>query len=58
VPEFRVIWEIDIDAETPREAAHKALLIQRKHDGIATVFRIGNEEFDLSEDDSGLEGIF
>lgn len=28
MPEFRVRWEIDVDADTPREAAHKATEIQ------------------------------
>ena len=34
----RVIWEIDIDAETSLEAAQKALQIQRDSGSIATFF--------------------
>lgn len=59
MPEFRVAWEIDIDADSPEEAARKALETQRDPDSIATVFavfspkqgRIGREhlgDFDLS----------
>lgn len=60
MPEFRVAWEIDIDADSPEEAARKALEIQRDPNSIATVFavfspkqgRIGREhlgDFDLSD---------
>lgn len=36
----RVCWEIDVDARTPREAARKALAIQRDPQSIATVFDV------------------
>ena len=36
--EFRVKWEMDIEADSPREAAEKALKIHRDPDSIATVF--------------------
>lgn len=35
---YRVVWVIDIEAETALEAAAKALDIQRDSDSIATVF--------------------
>jgi hypothetical protein len=35
---FRVIWEIDIDAETPEDAAKQALGIQRDRDSNGTIF--------------------
>jgi hypothetical protein len=38
--EFRVIWEIDIDAENPKEAAHRAREIQLGPDMPATVFDV------------------
>ena len=38
--EYRVRWEIDIEADTPEEAAALALAIQRKPDSIATVFDV------------------
>ena len=40
---FRVTWEIDIDASSPREAAEKALHIQRDVDSTATVFTVAEK---------------
>jgi hypothetical protein len=40
---MRIIWEIDLDAESPRGAAEKALAIQRRPDSIATVFEVVDE---------------
>ena len=37
---IRCCWEIDVDARTPREAARKALAIQRDPESIATVFDV------------------
>jgi hypothetical protein len=37
---YRVTWTIDVDAHGPREAAAKALEIQRDPDSIATVFNV------------------
>jgi hypothetical protein len=36
-----VRWEINIDADSPREAAEFALEIQRDPSSIATVFNVG-----------------
>ena len=38
--EFRVIWEIDIDAEGPKEAAQEARAIQLTPGMSATVFNV------------------
>ena len=38
--EFRVIWEIDIDAENPTAAAREARALQLKMNTSATVFNI------------------
>jgi hypothetical protein len=38
--DYRVIWEIDIDADSPREAAEKAREIQLRPHSIATLFNI------------------
>lgn len=52
---YRVYWSIDIDAESPKEAAEEALKIQRDPDSIATWFRVTNQatgeqvELDLLE---------
>jgi hypothetical protein len=37
---YRVIWEIDIDADSPRHAAELALEIQRDMGSTATVFKV------------------
>jgi hypothetical protein len=54
---FRVIWEIDIDADDPKEAARKALKIHRDPESIADSFQVHHESlpsggvtFDLEED--------
>jgi len=53
--DYLVKWEIEIDADSPREAAQKALAIQRDPNSIATVFAVENranewesETFDLN----------
>jgi hypothetical protein len=38
--EYRVTWEIDVDAESPEEAARIAQEIQRDSDSWATVFTV------------------
>lgn len=38
--EFRVIWEIDIDADDPKAAAQEARAVQLKTNTSATVFDI------------------
>jgi hypothetical protein len=40
VKEYRVVWEIDIEAESPEEAAVKALDIQRDASSTAVVFDV------------------
>lgn len=37
---YIVVWEIDIEAESPEEAARMALEVQRNPDSIATVFEV------------------
>jgi hypothetical protein len=48
---YRVIWEIDIEAESFEEAARRALEIQRDHDSIATCFVITDEKGDRRDVD-------
>jgi hypothetical protein len=46
----RVIWEIDIDVDSPREAAEKALEIQRDVNSTATCFTVvsmSNNDFSI-----------
>lgn len=47
---YRVTWEIDIDAASPREAAEKALHIQRDVDSTATVFTVAEKRHLLQID--------
>ena len=55
---YRVSWEIDIDAESPREAAEKAREIQQDVFSTATVFVCWNGDtgeditIDTEEDES------
>lgn len=53
--EFRVVWEIDIEAKTPRRAAEQAFAIQRDPKSMATVFSMTDPsgvttEIDLLDD--------
>ena len=38
--EYRVRWEVDIEASSPIEAAEKALEMQRDHASIENVFEV------------------
>ena len=51
---YRVVWEIDIDAATPKDAAQEALETMREHGHTATVFTVTDShgkktEIDLDE---------
>lgn len=37
---YRVTWEIELDADTAKEAAEKALAVHRNPESIATVFKV------------------
>ena len=51
MPEYHVEWAIELDADSPREAAQEALTIQRDPDSIAVVFDV--IEFDVIEFGNG-----
>jgi hypothetical protein len=59
--EFRVIWEIEIEADTPTEAAFEARAIQLTPDMSATVFdvwaRVAGKmhRIDVEEEDERLD---
>jgi len=40
--QYRLTWEIDIEASGPVEAARQALTIQRDRESTATVFTVRN----------------
>jgi hypothetical protein len=57
VQTYRVVWEIDIEAENPRKAAEVARFFQTAPDTTATVFDVRGEtgEFtrvDLLQDEA------
>ena len=44
MPGYRVTWVIDLEADTPQQAAEQALAIQRNPESIATVFDVTDED--------------
>lgn len=40
MPQYHVIWEMELDAESPEDAALQALGIHRDPESIATVFSV------------------
>lgn len=54
---MRVKWEIDLDARTAKEAARKALSIQRDPESIATVFEVRDKRKKFIVDLSGVERV-
>lgn len=59
--QYLVKWEIDIEADSPMEAAEKALEIQRDPDSIATCFKVihpaDDEKRSWSDIDLSAEAI-
>ncbi len=43
MPNYRVVWEIDVEADDPHDAAHQALQIMRDPDSTATVFAVTDD---------------
>ncbi len=39
---YRVKWELDVEADSPEQAAHKALEVQRDPESMAAVFEVFN----------------
>jgi len=48
MPEYLVTWQIDIDADNPKEACEKALRIMQDKESIATVFEVMDRDGELS----------
>ena len=44
MPEYEVKWIIEVDADSPMEAAELALEIQRDVDAQATVFHVNEKD--------------
>ncbi len=51
--EYRVIWTIDIDADSPEDAARRALEIHRRSDSWATHFEVRDPKGRVHEVDLG-----
>lgn len=54
---YRVTWEIDIDAGSPREAAELCLALHRDPDSTATFFMVEDDDgnkttVDLQEEEA------
>lgn len=47
--EYHITWSIDIDADSPREAAELALKIQRDTESLATWFSVNDELINLAD---------
>jgi hypothetical protein len=43
---YKVVWESDVEAETPHEAAEAALYILRDEESMQTVFRVYDGHLD------------
>jgi hypothetical protein len=52
---FRVVWQIDIDAKSPRAAAQEALRIQRDPESVATVFSVRETNSKIPLDDEVID---
>ncbi len=52
---YRVTWEIDIDAKSPRAAAQEALRIQRDSESIETVFSVRETKSEIPLDDEVID---
>jgi hypothetical protein len=51
VQTYRVIWEIDVEADSPKDAAELARNFQAAPDTIATIYDVRDEVGELSRVD-------
>ena len=52
---YRVTWKIDIDADSPEEAAARALITHRDPESTATVFELEWQNVDGSFDSDVID---
>ena len=52
---YRVTWEIDLHANSPRAAAEQALAMQRDPESIATVFSVRETKSEIPLDDEVID---
>lgn len=55
MPNYLVVWAMDIEADSPHDAARRALAIQRDPDGTATLFKV-KEHWNAGEDFTVIDG--
>jgi len=53
--DYLVTWKIDIEADSPEEAAKEALLIQKDQGSYATCFTVINKESNEKFEIDGCE---
>ena len=53
---YYITWDIDVEADSPYEAAREALRIHRDPDSIATVFNVHDELGNITTID--LEDVY
>jgi hypothetical protein len=56
--DYRVTWEIDIEADTPEKAAELAAAIQRDKDSLANVFKVSDKDGNVTTIDRGKVRAF
>ncbi len=54
---YHIIWEIDLEADSPKEAAEKALAIQRDRTSCATIFDVYDESCEKVTVDLLMEAL-
>lgn len=54
MPTYPVVWRIDIDAESPEEAARQARSIQQDPDNIATFFEVQTDDDTITTIDAAV----
>ena len=47
---YRITWVIEVDAESPQEAARIARTVQLDPNSLATCFDVDGEHYDSAED--------
>jgi len=52
MPEYHLVWEIDLTADSPLEAAKEALDVQRDLSSVASVFTVTDEDGNVFEVDA------
>lgn len=51
MPIFEVNWHVQVEADSPEDAARQALAIQRRRDSIAQVFEVTSADGETLEVD-------